>query len=115
MKTLADLPFTPEQHARLRAHAVTALPLAYGSLTQAFVHACASLSPHALALAQACSEQAALLPGIRAAGLIPYHADEQAARAYLDAHIEQMPRPHPLLARYAELHAMRLQFLPARH
>lgn len=115
MKTLADLPFTPEQLARLREHAGTALPLAYGSLLQAFVHACASLSPHAAALAQASSEQAALLPGLLAAGLIPDQTDEQAARAYLDAHIERMPVSHPLLARYAALHAMRLQFLPARH
>lgn len=100
----------------MREHADTALPLAYGSLLQAFVYTCATLSPHAEAAGRAHAEQAALVNRILNAGLLPFGADEVvAARAHLDANIERMQTDHPLLARYAELHAMRLNWLPARN
>lgn len=116
MKRLLDLaPHIPSPE-RMKAHADTALLVAYGSLQQTFVYACATLSPHAEAAARAHAEQTALVDRILNAGLLPFGADEVvAARAHLDANIERMPREHPLLARYAELHAMRLDWLPARN
>lgn len=116
MKTLRDIESHIPDPARMTAHADAALPLAYGSLHHTFVYLCATLSAHAEAAADACTEQVALVDRILNAGLLPFGADEVvAARAHLDAHIERMPREHPLLARYAELHAMRLDWLPARN
>lgn len=116
MKTLLDLaPYIPSPE-RMKEHAETALPLAYGSLQHAFVYVCATLSPHAEAAARAHAEQTALVDRILTAGLLPFGADEvAAARAHLDANIERMQESHPLFARYAELHDMRLIWLPARN
>ena len=106
---------TTEHADRLRQHAETALPLAYGSLVHTFAYALSTLSPHLPAVAKACEEQSEMLEQILKAGLISCVADDQAtARAYLDAHIEAISRQHPLLARYAALHAMRLDWLPKR-
>lgn len=116
MKRLLDLALYIPSPERMRAHADTALPLAYGSLQHAFVYVCATLSPHAEAAARAHAEQTALVNRILTAGLLPFGTDEVvAARAHLDANIERMQGSHPLLARYAELHAMRLDWLPRKN
>ncbi len=106
---------TTEHADRLGKHAETALPLAYGSLVHTLAYAFATLSPHLQGVAMACEEQSELLGKILKAGLIPCAIDDQAtARAYLDARIEAIAHQHPLLARYAALHAMRLDWLPKR-
>lgn len=102
---------------KLQAVAEETLPLATLSLYYAALYAMATLHPRMEAAAEQAGEQGALLERITTAGLIPFSSDDDLAhrRAWLDSAIDRLDKTNPLMARYAELHAMRLEYLPRRN
>lgn len=102
---------------KMQAQAAEHLPRAFGSLSHAACYAALTLHPDSPSAMACCGEQHKILLRMVREGLTPFAEgdDDTQVQEWLDAHIERMDQAHPLTARYAELHAMRFRWLPARN
>lgn len=103
--------------AQLQRTAADLLTQASGSLYYAALYAAAAHHPDACAALECAEEQIKLMHRLLSGGLTPFGEsdDHEQVRAWLDAHSERKDHAHPMLARYAELHALRWRWLPPKH
>lgn len=124
--TLSNMPNPP---ARLLAVERELLSLtdaihleAYYSLMSAAGYATLTRHPKAGVAIDLAEEQTELMFKMFRAGILPFTSIEQkddlcACRTWLDGNCEKQAKAtgNPLMLRFAELHAMRFEFLPKEH
>jgi len=91
--------------------------VAHTSLYYAAMYAAATGHQDAVLASELLTEQELLLDRISTAGLTPYVIEDSPTmrRDWLDANIDRLDLSHPMLARYADLHHRRMEFLPTQH
>lgn len=97
--------------------AESVLPLAFGSLYHTMMYASLTDHPYAEQVADLVQEQMQILRKITTKSLIPFNEfDKMDVRMnWMNVRSESMNKDDPLIARYFELHSMRMSYLPAKN